>query len=332
MVKYLDKPYRYLMSLFKGYHIIVVPKEKGDTKTFKVSGFSLKVLVMSVVLSVPLFLVSLLTTIHYQNKLVSLKRDTYENHKLIQHKKELIAEVAKLEKKLETMDGNLEQISKVMDVDLESMKAGVGPVSDLDLYLPEDEVIHPLDSLQVDSETLIDEWIENNGDLSVDKFSNKLASIKKQSSYLNKKIKSLFEQNKDKIRFVNSSPSAMPVSGWVTSEFGMRKHPISRRMRMHQGMDIASPYGSPIKAPADALVVYAGYHGGHGRVVVLDHGYGITTMYAHASALEVSIGDQVRRGDVIAKVGSSGASTGPHLHYEVRVDGIPTDPMAFIQE
>lgn len=330
MLRYLKKPYQYAMSLFQGYHIIVVPKDRSRTKTLKVSGFSLKVLFVSVILSLPLFLVSVLSTIHYQNKLVQLKRDTYENQKLLKNKEELIAKLALVEKNIALLDDTLGSLGKVMDIDVQNMKTGLGPVSDTELYLPEDEIVSPLESLNLDSEDLVDEWIENNGDISTDKFAKKLADLKGQSNTLNKKIQELFEQSKDKIRFANAIPSVMPAAGWVTSEFGMRSHPISHRFKLHQGLDIASPYGAAIAAPADGMVIYTGYHGGHGQVVLLDHGYGITTLFAHASKIHAKAGDKVERGQLIANVGSTGATTGPHLHYEVRVDGIPTDPMNYI--
>lgn len=99
---------------------------------------------------------------------------------------------------------------------------------------------------------------------------------------------------------------------------------------MHNGVDIAAPIGTPIIAPSDGVVIYAGPKGGYGRAVIIDHGYGIQTLYGHTSQLFVSEGDHVSRGEKIAAVGSTGASTGPHLHYEVHVDGIPTNPMNYI--
>lgn len=332
MMRQFKSLYNRFMPLFEGYHIIIVPKDKAQTKTLKVSGFSLKVLIASVILSVPLFLVSVLSTIHYQNKLVTVKRDTYENQKLLKNKQEFIAKIATLEKKISLMDDTLGNLGKVMDVDVENMRAGLGPVADTDLYLPEDEMHAALESLDADSDKLVNEWIENNGNLSTDKFTAKMSRLQNDASFLNKKMQDLFEQSKDKIRFAGASPSELPIGGWVTSGFGLRNHPLSHNFKMHEGIDIASPPGSPIKAPAEGVVIFAGYSGGYGQVVVLDHGYGIVTLYAHASKLNVKLGDSVSRGDTLSFVGSTGASTGPHVHYEVRVDGIPTDPMSFVSK
>lgn len=332
MMMQMSQLFKPLTSLFQGYHIIVVPEDKSRTKTLRVSGFSLKVLIVGVVLAVPLCLVSILATIHYQNMVVSMKRDTYENEQLMQSKRELVEKISVLEKNLALMDGTLGSLGKVMDIDVNSMKAGLGPVADADLYLPEDEVTSPLESLNLDAESTISEWLESSGNLTLDQFNEKLNGIKNQSTTINKKIQDLFDQSKDKIRFANSIPSIMPVGGWVTSDFGMRDHPISHHYKLHEGLDIASPTGAPILAPADGVVVYTGYHGGHGLIVVLDHGYGITTLYAHTSKVDIKLGDHVARGQLIANVGSSGSTTGPHLHYEVRVDGIPTDPLHYIAQ
>lgn len=117
-----------------------------------------------------------------------------------------------------------------------------------------------------------------------------------------------------------------PVDGPVTSNYGMRFHPILHRSRMHTGVDFGAGYGTPIRAAAGGEVVMASYMRGYGNTVVIDHGGGVTTLYAHCSALLVGEGQSVRQGQVIARVGSTGLSTGPHLHFEVRHNGTPVNP------
>ena len=124
-------------------------------------------------------------------------------------------------------------------------------------------------------------------------------------------------------------PAIWPTQGWVTSDYGMRDSPIRRERRFHDGMDIAAPLGSPIFATADAVVSFSGNKGGYGRVLILDHGLGFSTLYAHASKIFAKQGDFVRQGQIIAAVGRSGDTTGPHLHYEVHVGGKVRDPRAY---
>ena len=134
----------------------------------------------------------------------------------------------------------------------------------------------------------------------------------------------------DKDSFMKSTPTLLPTRGWITSYYGHRKSPYSGRVKMHEGIDIGAKSGSPITAPADGIVVFTGRKPGFGIKVQLDHGYGVETIFAHAKASTVHKGQNVRRGDIIAQVGNTGYSTGPHLHYEIRINGIPVDPLDYI--
>lgn len=121
-----------------------------------------------------------------------------------------------------------------------------------------------------------------------------------------------------------------PVSGTVTSNFGWRNDPMGAGSRFHSGLDIAASQGTPINAPQNAYVAYSGLYKGYGNVVVLDHGYGLYTLYGHASALYVKAGQAVSRGQTIAAVGTTGRSTGPHLHFEVHQNGQYVNPMVYL--
>ena len=121
-----------------------------------------------------------------------------------------------------------------------------------------------------------------------------------------------------------------PVPGAVTSPFGMRMHPIFHVMKMHTGVDLHAGMGTPIHAAAAGTVVYADWRGGYGKCVIIDHGGGLATLYGHQSEILVNVGQKVKRGEVIGKVGSTGYSTGPHLHFEVRVNGTPVNPLGYL--
>ena len=129
---------------------------------------------------------------------------------------------------------------------------------------------------------------------------------------------------------VGTGDMMRPVSGPVTSPFGWRMHPILRYQRLHTGVDFGVGYGTPIHAADSGVVIYATSMGGYGNVIIVDHGRGISTLYAHQSSLAVGSGTRVSRGQTVGYVGSTGLSTGPHLHFEVRVNGNPVDPMGYI--
>jgi murein DD-endopeptidase MepM/ murein hydrolase activator NlpD len=126
-------------------------------------------------------------------------------------------------------------------------------------------------------------------------------------------------------------PSLWPVVGEITGHFGERLDPFSGEGAFHAGLDIASHYGDVIRATADGVVVEAGRHTGYGRLIVIDHGFGVTTWYGHLSAFNVQAGMHVKAGDVIGYEGNSGRSTGPHLHYEVRLYNTPVNPWRYLR-
>jgi murein DD-endopeptidase MepM/ murein hydrolase activator NlpD len=133
--------------------------------------------------------------------------------------------------------------------------------------------------------------------------------------------------------FAESSytPSIWPVLGHVTDAFGARLDPFSGEGAFHTGVDVASDYGAPVHATADGIVSLADNHAGYGRLVVVDHGFGITTWYAHLSAFSAIAGARVKRGEVIGYTGISGRSTGPHVHYEVRMNNAPVNPWRYMR-
>lgn len=128
-------------------------------------------------------------------------------------------------------------------------------------------------------------------------------------------------------------PRGWPVQGYLTDSFGLRRNPFGGGgTEGHEGQDIAASWGTPVQATADGLVVYASSRSGYGNIVVIYHGNGITTRYGHLSQISVEAGRRVRRGEEIGKVGSTGRSTGPHCHYEVRENNLPVDPVKYMGE
>ena len=129
---------------------------------------------------------------------------------------------------------------------------------------------------------------------------------------------------------IGSGRMMWPLSGSITSPFGWRIHPIFGTSRYHSGLDIGADYGDPVVAADSGVVIYADWMGGYGKAVIIDHGSGVSTLYGHNSDLVVGEGQRVNKGQVIARAGSTGYSTGPHVHFEVRLNGSPTNPLDYL--
>lgn len=157
--------------------------------------------------------------------------------------------------------------------------------------------------------------------------------------YLSDRLENQIKHSGATKMFVNSK-FIKPVIGSITSPFGWRIHPIFRSRRFHTGVDISAPYGVPVKASNDGKVIYSGWYGGYGKVVIIDHGNmdcgsqkgkRFSTLYAHMSSISVGNGSTVRKGQLLGYEGTTGYSTGPHVHFEVRIEGKPNNPLSFVR-
>ncbi len=185
-----------------------------------------------------------------------------------------------------------------------------------------------IESIQKEKENLLSQLSEDEA-----KIRRELDELEKQSKELEKKIKELTAQN-SKSKY-EGGIMAWPVPGYhyISSPFGWRIHPITKDRRFHTGIDIAGSgiNKKPAIAAADGTVIMAQWYGGYGNAVIIDHGGGISTLYAHGSSIQVSVGQKVKKGDTVLLVGSTGNSTGPHLHFEVRKNGSPVSPMSYVK-
>jgi murein DD-endopeptidase MepM/ murein hydrolase activator NlpD len=156
---------------------------------------------------------------------------------------------------------------------------------------------------------------------------DQLAAIEKKTSRIEKDLRTY----EAVLRTRAMMPSIWPVEGNPTDGFGGRRNPFGGySSEFHTGQDIATPWGTPVTATAKGTVVFSGWQAGYGQLVEIDHGCGLTTRYGHLSRIDVAAGQNVNQGVVIGHVGSTGRSTGPHLHYEVRIDDEPVDPMSYL--
>jgi murein DD-endopeptidase MepM/ murein hydrolase activator NlpD len=267
--------------------------------------------------------------LYYRTK--NYKEETSSVTQLEHEKAQLISKIGALEGTINRIDKFTEKLEASIGVESGKLNMGTGPITeqeDLGEFLSR---VHQLPTLT--SKSLANDWRSGKfDDKFYDKMTMKLDELYEFAANLEVRVNDVYEANEDQISFWASTPSLWPVHGWVTSNFGYRFSPWGDGVKMHKGIDIASPIGTPVFAPSDGTVIFSGYKGGYGNALIIDHGYGVTTLYGHNSQLFVTEGEHVSRGEKVSAVGSTGSSTGPHLHYEVHVDGIPTDPMNYVLE
>lgn len=155
-------------------------------------------------------------------------------------------------------------------------------------------------------------------------------AIEMQLDTYRENLEEMISSLEERQAYLEAKPSIWPARGRITSRYGYRRSPFSGKREFHQGIDIAAPRGTPIVATGAGVVTFAGWRTGYGRVVIIDHGYGYRTLYGHNDSIKVKVGQRVSKGQVIAYMGSSGRSTGTHVHYEVHVNGSPTNPANYM--
>jgi murein DD-endopeptidase MepM/ murein hydrolase activator NlpD len=151
--------------------------------------------------------------------------------------------------------------------------------------------------------------------------------VEKNAEHLEIQLRSINFELDNQRMMMSTTPKGLPVNGYMTDQYGWRR--FAGNTEFHPGLDIAVPAGTNVAATADGLVIYADWRNGYGNAVVIDHGHGLTTRYGHMSAIEVKPGQQLHRGDIIGRAGSTGRSTGPHVHYEIRENNQALDPLTF---
>lgn len=224
--------------------------------------------------------------------------------------------VAELEGELETlaaMDAELRVLAGLDTIDEEVLRVGVGGPGSPSLDS------HPLYAT------------DRQAGMQAFTVSYDLNALERRAHLLRESISEASDSLAAHRELLGSTPSILPTAGFLTSGFSRaRLHPIHNRALPHEGVDIGAPRGTPILAAANGRVTFAGRRSGYGLTVEVDHGYGYSTLYGHSDQLLVRVGQQVARGEVIARVGNTGIATSPHVHYEVRVGGVPVNPMNYV--
>lgn len=232
-------------------------------------------------------------------------------------------EIEKLRKNSEEIQKQLEDNSKMLD----EVKKAVGITPSSPDKNTETKLVSPKDSVPV---SLLINGPSSDVPVTIDSIESDFASLSEKIAAQKKAITESMGPIKSKLAYLMAKPSIMPVTASITAGFGYRRNPFtSRGSEFHKGVDFAAPYGKTVVATGDGIVIFSGWNSGYGKTLIISHGYGITTMYAHNSKLLVKQGDKVKRGQAITKVGNTGRSTGPHLHYEVKVNGKNVNPIKY---
>ena len=295
------------------YTLLILPRKQSAAKKISLSSTLVKgasVFFMGVILFVMYFSYDYIHIRREQDELKRLRIQAAEQKKEIE---ELAVRVHRFSSRMEELKQSDRKIRIMANLvtgrDKEQLLGVGGPVSE---------------------ESRIREQIAADGKAMIAGVHRQVDRLTDEALAREQSFGALLAFLKEKKSIMAATPSRWPVRGWVTSEFGLRVSPFSGEKEFHKGMDIATKIGQPIQAPADGVVAEVDYTSDLGRTITIDHGYGVMTQYAHLSKTLVRPGAAVRKGDRIGAVGSTGRSTGPHLHYTVMLNGVPVNPRKYL--
>lgn len=298
--------------LFRKYHIVVFRDHEGCCRKFRMRGWVCAFLFLLIVGlgAGNVFLWQFYQSHSALTTLLAGSNKTVEEqkHQLLS----LAGKLKKVEKDLTRIRDFDAKLRVMMNLDEEQGEAASSVGGG-------DEKAFSNDYLPIYRQELLARKMHN--------FLNQLSTDTQLEEVKQQQLVQAIRKNRD---ILASTPSIWPTEGWISSPFGKRRSPFTGRTDFHKGIDISNRIGTPIYAPAKGTVIFSGTDGGYGRSVVIDHGSGIITRYAHLHRSAVKKGDAVVRGDILAYMGNTGRSTGPHLHYEVRLNGVCKNPMRYI--
>lgn len=302
----------------KSFTLIVVPDHSATVKRYRIQKSFLVQIAGGLGL---VALVALIATFHY----FQVARDAAENRILRDENLALKTELKSIRERIDHIGSTLDRVER-FDQKLRAITLLSDPQRNLAMGPTEPD---PGSGISSPTDNQFTRLAQTE---SPKQLSGRLDKLSAEATRQEQSLQELQAYFQDQKQLLASTPSIWPARGWVTSDFGQRLDPYTADRVMHAGLDIAAPHGKEVTAPSDGVVVFAGLDAGYGNVLVIDHGYGIKTRYGHLSKILVKAGDHIKRGQPVAAVGNTGRSTGPHLHYEVRVNGIPQNPRKFILE
>jgi len=295
--------------MHKKFSLIVIPHHKGRVFETKVS--------LPLLYALLLFLVILLSVNFYLT--FSSIHKIYQGNKIV----ELQKENTYLEQKITSFNSLVNQLKREMN-NLVQREKNVRLV----FGLP--EIDDDIREVGIGGPTYPGQNQTGPATMKANLTQDELDKLLRQSKFEGENLEQMYLQLLDKRAILDHTPSIKPVNGYFSRGFGMKNDPFTGLMQFHQGMDLAADRGTPIYAPADGKVIGVSRESGMGKKITIDHGYGYKTVYGHLYSIKVVRGQMVKRGDVIGAVGSTGYSTGPHLHYEVHYNGKPVDPTNYV--
>jgi murein DD-endopeptidase MepM/ murein hydrolase activator NlpD len=262
----------------------------------------------------------LLSTIFFFCDYIQVRKKTFELNELQQETQVQRSKIHFFSSKIEDLE---RQLSKLKDFDkkiriIANLEKGQETTPFIGMGGPSPSDVREKLKAEKDEEGLVQQMKTD-----IERLRSEAISREESLSELEKLLQS-------KKEVLAHTPSIWPARGWVTSGFGFRANPFTGLTQMHEGIDISNRIGTPITAPADGIISDIGSDWGHGKILVISHGFGLITRYSHLDKVLARVGQRVKRGDKIAEVGMTGKTTGPHLHYEVRLNGIPINPMRYI--
>ncbi len=306
--------------------VVFIPEGASSTRQFTIPRIVVKSLAAFGFLGTALFGYLALDYIQLREIRESYYQITAENEGLKGEARLLINNLEDVKTSLKQVQDYSTKLSEITQLKVKSVskQTGIGPLSPEEYSVAKSQESSPTETssnipLGVNMDKLVFQPV-------FDRLRD-LGRNANQNAFELQKLLSNLSQQKS---LLMSIPSLAPVNGWVTSGFGIRISPFTGQRTSHRGLDMASPVGTPIFAPADGVVIFMGSKAGFGNFIMIAHGYGVVTRYGHNAENMVQVGQTVKRGDQIATVGMSGRTTGPHLHYEVVLNGRNVDPKKFI--
>lgn len=334
-----------MSSTGKKFTFFIVSNQTGQTRKLVISSVWMKAASFVGAIIILVFVAGMVDYFGLLLQSLENKRLRSENAQLVKQFQVVESKVSSLENSLERVKTFTTKLKLITNIDAEdrvtklSMGPKPAPGQQVEEYepmeqRPSNESLAQQDEVFEAPQTLN----ENKGEVAEQPAPSKdyaslvvrIDKAVRETQLKEQSVIDLWESLSERQSLINATPNIKPARGWLTSRFGYRVSPFSGKATMHAGLDIAAAPGSPVYAPADGVVSFAGYDAGYGKLVSIDHGYGVSTRFGHTSQIYVQVGQKVSKWDVIAAVGNTGRSTGPHLHYEVRINGTPVDPINFI--